>query len=367
MIMEYTNSIAYYEIEKQLETLITESGLEIANWDNADFEIIEKTASNLDAWDYCYSIAVGLVSPFISTNEELQDYLKEIHNAASGAKGEYDFLQKTLGILLHHKGDPIDQIDRKFIKRDRENAYILFHRLLWGHDIFSTKSDNPFFLMVKKQGLSGVIQALQHLLADTTSKQGLPFPGSSYLDFVDENGNLSNYLIKLSQHLSVSTTGNKRVAQEIYAHMFTIRAADILGPGSNATLSKMYFTIRNIEDEIRKHQFNLISYSINFWAQALIGLGRLGVPYINIPVGAAMTKSFVSLYASSRSRTRKLIQKGRVLEQETDRLIAVAESDFCSGSTGTSKIDVEEKLKRSQKNAKSLMQIWEENLSKDEQ
>ena len=366
MIMEYTNSITYYEIEKQLETLVAESGLEIESWDKADFEIIEKTASNLDAWDYCFSIAVGLAAPFISTNEELQYYLKDIHNAASEATGEYDFLQKTLGILLHHKGDPIDQIDRRFIKRDRENAYVLFHRLLWGHDIFSVKPDNPFFLMVKKQGFSGVIQALQHLLADTTSKQGLPFPGSSYLDFVEEDGNLSNYLIKLAQHLSVSTTGNKRVAQEIYAHMFTIRAADMLGVGSNAALGKIYFKIRNIDDEIRKQQFNLISYSISFWGQALIGLGRLGVPYVNIPVGTALAKSFVSLYASSLSRTRILIRKGRILSQETDRLIAVAENDFCFGGTGTDRLDVSEEIKCSQESAKSLMKVWEENLNKDE-
>lgn len=365
--MEYTNSIAYYEIEKQLEILVTDSGLEIASWDNADFEIIEKTASNLDAWDYCFSIAVGLVSPFISTNEELQDYLKDIHNAASEATGEYDFFQKALGILLHHKGDPIDQIDRRFIKRDHENAYILFHRLLWGHDIFSKKTDNPFFLMVKKQGFSGVIHALQHLLADTTSKQGLPFPGSSYLDFFEEDGSLSNYLIKLTQYLSVRTTGNKRVAQEIYSHLFTLRAADVLGMGSNEALGKMYFKMRNIGNEIRKHQFNLISYSISFWGQALLGLGRLGVPYINIPVGSAMVKSFVSLYASSLSRTRKLVHKGRILEHETDRLIALAENDFCSGGTATSGLDVEGEYKRSQRNSKFLMQIWEENLNKDEQ
>lgn len=365
--MEYTNSIAYYEVEKKLDKLITESGLEIEGWDNADYEIIEKIASNLDAWDYCFSIAIGLVAPFISTNEELQDYLKEIHNAASEATGEYDFLQKALGCLLHHKGDPIDQIDRKFIKRDREGAYVLFHRLLWGHDIFSIKSDNPFFLMVKKQGLSGVIQALQHLLADTTSKQGLPFPGSSYLDFVEEDGTLSNYLINLAQDLSVSAVGNKRAAQEIYSHMFTIRAADILGAGSNAVLSKMYFKIRNIDDGIRKHQFSLISYSISFWGQALIGLGRFGVPYINFPVGADMVKSFVSLYASSLSRMRKLMRKGRILTQETDRLIVVSGNDFCTDSVGTKKLDVQEEFERSQKNAKSLMQTWEENLNNDGQ
>ena len=149
--------------------------------------------------------------------------------------------------------------------------------------------------------------------------------------------------------------------------MFTIRAADMLGTGSNTALGKVYFKSRNIHDAIRIHQFNLISYSISFWGQALIGLGRLGVPYINIPIGTAMTRSFVLLYASSLSRTRKLIREGQILGQETDRLIAIVKEDLCSENTGTNGLDVEEELKRSQKNVKSLMQIWEENLNKNEQ
>lgn len=168
--MNQENGIEFAKISEQLDMLINESNLEMASWNEVTLEDIEKSCSNLDGWDYCFSIAIGLLSPFISTNEELQDYLKEIHNAASEATGDYDFLQKLLGMLLHHKGDPIDQINRKFIKRDKNNAYVLFHRLLWGHDIFSIKDDNPFYLMVKKQGLSGIIQAVQHLLADTTSK-----------------------------------------------------------------------------------------------------------------------------------------------------------------------------------------------------
>ena len=358
--MDNFENAIYSEIALNLEKAIVESGTEIANWDTIDLSVIERSESNLDPWDFCFSIAIGLVSPSISTNEDLNDYLKEIHNAASEANGEYDFLQKTLGALLHHKGDPIDQIDHKFIKRDKENAWVLFHRLLWGHDIFSIKSDNPFYLMIKKQGLSGIIQAVQHLLADTTSKQGLPFPGSSYFDFVDENGDLSNYLIKLVQQLSVDATGSKRLAQEMYSRMFTIRAADMLGGGSATTFNHLYFRIRAIKDEIRKQQFNFISYSISFWGQALVGAGKLGVPFINFPVGAAMIKSFVALYAHDLAETRTIKKKGILLEQETARIARVAEQDYSGLKSNPNKAECIEEIKQTQDSVNALLQLWEE-------
>ena len=357
---------AYSEIAQSLDIVIAQSGTEIANWDSIDLSVIKRSESNLDPWDYCFSIAIGLVSPFISTNEQLNDYLREIHNAASEANGEYDFLQKALGALLHHKGDPIDQIDHRFIKRDKENAWVLFHRLLWGHDIFSIKSDNPFYLMIKKQGFSGVIQAVQHLLADTTSKQGLPFPGSSYFDFVDENGDLSNYLIKLVQQLSVDSIGSKRLAQEMFSHMFTVRAADMLGGGSAAALNHLYFIIRAIKDEVRKQQFNLISYSISFWGQALVGEGKLGVPFVNFPVGAAMMKSFVTLYSADIARTKRLLDKSEHLKKETDRLVTIAEADFQSQKKFPDKTGYQDEIARVQDNVIKLMQTWEEELNKDE-
>lgn len=362
--MDSTNIIAYKEIDNQLNSLLAECSAEIASWEDLGCSI-ENADSNLDAWDYCFSIAIGLISPFISTNEELQDYLKDIHNAASEATGDYDFLQTLLGSLLHHKGDPIDQIDQKFIKRDRNNAYVLFHRLLWGHDILSIEEDNPFYLMVKKQGLSGIIQALQHLLADTTSKQGLPFPGSSYLDFVDENGSLSNYLIVVSQQLSLETTGCKRAAQEIYSHMFTVRASDILGAGSTNVLSDVYLRLRKITDDIRTQQFRFISYSISFWAQAIIGTGRMGVPYCNIPVGIAMVKSFTSLYKTSKKQTASLVKNGKRLERESDRLVAIAEGDFSAQNIYPDNAGYIEESKRGYDNAISLMREWEGNLNEE--
>lgn len=363
--MDSVKNSAYKEIEVQFDNIIAECSSEIESWDNIDPSKIENSDSSLDGWDYCFSIAIGLVSPLISTNEELQDYLKEIHNAASEATGDYDFFQTLLGNLLHHKGDPIDQIDKKFIKRDKNNAYVMFHRLLWGHDIFSVSEDNPFYLMVKKQGLSGIIQALQHLLADTTSKQGLPIPGSSYLDFVDENGNLSNYLIEISQQLSIETTGCKRAAQEIYSHMLTVRASDIIGAGSNTILNNAYLKIRRITDNIRIQQFRLISYSVSFWIQAIIGAGRMGVPYCNVPVGIAMLRSFDSLYRSSLNRTRTLVKKGKHLKKKTDHLSVIAEDDFSDQSSYPDSAGYYEEDKRGYENSVSLMKMWEGDLHED--
>lgn len=361
--MEQSYNLAYKELEAQLDKLIAASSSEIDIWSNETVHNIEKSASDLDAWDYCFSIAIGLLAPHISTNEELQDYLKEIHNAASEANGDYDFLQRMLGILLHHKGDPIDKMGRNFIKRDRENAYIMFHRLLWGHDILSIKDDNPFYLMFKKQGLSGIIQAIQHLLADTTSKQGLPFPGSSFFDFMDENDSLSNYLIKISQQLSINTAGNQRNAQEIYSHMFSVRAADMLGTGYVVSLSELYFSIRAIDDKIKKLQFLLISYSISFWGQAIIGIGRLGVPSINIVDGMAMIRCFTNLLSTCSAQTETLLKEGRLLEIETDKICALARDDLGGMEFCKNESEIIHSLERGKANAQYLMQIWEESGS----
>lgn len=363
--MEHQSDMIYTRMEERLSQLISETEFEILSWNSYDQEAVDRSESTLDTWDYCFSIAIGLISPFISTNDKLQDYLKEIHNAASEATGEYDFLQEFLGKLLHHKGDPIDKPEKNFIKRDRENAWVLFHRLLWGHDVFSVKEDNPFFLMVKKMGFSGIVQAVQHLLADTTSKQGLPFPGSSYLDFRDENGNLSNYLISISQKISMDTIGTKRLAQDIYSHMFTIRAADMLGKNSISILNGVYLRVRRIKDRIRQLQFSLISFTVGFWIQALVGEGKLSVPYINIPVGKAMISSFIALYSENAARTRNLIKKGQVLALETDRLTSIARSDFSLSVPAETIEDAKEKIKHGQNNALSLVKMWEEEFTHD--
>lgn len=280
-----------------------------ATYSNTELQLSE---SSLDSWDYCYSFLIGFSGVILSTNKELSKYLDEIHKSASGASGEYDRFQILLGKLFNHQGDHIDSIDGIFKNRTGANAYGLFHRLLWGHDIFSFGKDNPFALMFEQKGLLGILQTIRHLIADTTSKQGLPLPGSSYLDFVGENGKTSNYLIRVAQQLSEESFGNKAKAQEIYAHMFTIRAQDVIAGTVVKILTEIYFKTRKIDDNIRKSEIRLIAFAVNFFGEAIAGsLKQNGTPYINVPLGAAMGSEFVKFcYYNNKELTR--------LRQNTD-------------------------------------------------
>lgn len=284
----------------------------------------EKIESNLDGWDYCYAVAIGLAGVLISTHEELGHYLDQIHKAASGASGEYDRFQTFLGNILHHKGDHIDVMGDTFINRDKQNAYGLFHRLLWGHDILDAGEDNPIKLMYEQDGLRGILQAVRHLLADTTSKQGLPLPGSSFLDVHDVNGKRSNYLIKIAQTLSDETYGSKAKAHEIYAHMTTIRAQDVTAGVVVKSMAELYFLMRGVDDKIRRAQIRLIGYTVNFLGEAIVGsIRQQGIPYINLPLAGMMVTSFTNLWHLDSKEIRDL-------QRETNRLTAETEATLSS-------------------------------------
>lgn len=302
----------FYESVDILDNLSIQCKEEMESWGSIDSTALEKFISALDAWDYCFSLAIGMAGAKITTNEKLEEFLNEIHHAASGASGEYSKLQQFLGKLLHHQGDSIDKLagEKHFINRAHESADVGYHRLLWGHDIFNLSEDNPFTLMVKQKGIKGILQAVRHLIADTTSKQGLPLPGSSYLDYTNENEKISNYLIKISKNLSMESVGNKRNSQAIYSHMFTVRAQDIMSGGVIAGFAAMYFKIRDIDDTIRKLQFLLIAYSVSFLGEALIGAFKNnGIPYINIPLATVVFKKLTQLYYYSIKETRQLHDK----------------------------------------------------------
>ena len=310
--------ITYMESIQALNQMMSASSNEMASWDDFDYTQIDDIPSNLDGYDYCFSIAIGLTGTFISTSDELAEYLKEIHQVASERGSNPDSLQEFLGNLLHHKGDAIDRVAGSCCKnRGGDNAYGLFHRLLWGHDVLSFGEDNPFYLMFQQKGVAGILQALRHLTADTMSSQGLPMPGSSWLDYTTEDGKVSNYLIKVCQNLSQeSMAGKKNSAEKIYSHMFTIRAQDMMGGAAVGILSKVYYAIRGYDDEIRKAQFNLIAYSVSFFAQAIVGAIRQGgIPYVNIPLLCTTLKHLVGLYLLSGKETKRL-------ELRTDELIA---------------------------------------------
>ena len=312
-----------FELEYQgalnaVEDSIMQAIAETATSIEADIALAEKSSSSLDAWDYCYAIAIGLAGVFISTSEDFGHYLDQIHKAASGNSGEYDRFQTFLGKMLHHEGDYIDMIDSSFKNRNGDNAYCLFHRLLWGHDIFSVGEDNPFALMCKQKGLVGILQAVRHLLADTASKQGLPLPGSSFLDVVNDNNKTSNYLIKIAQQLSEETTGLKTDAQEIYSHIMTIRAQDIAAGAVVKAMSELYFLIRRVKDNIRRTEIRLIAYAVNFFGEAVVGCMRQnGVPYINIPLAGAMSFSFAQFCYLNSKEIQQLSEMTETLHTQT--------------------------------------------------
>ena len=327
IIMQNAINLTLKNIEDELEQLQFQANAELIELEKIDDVKIKKCSSSLDAWDYCFCIAVGFTALYITTNEQLAVYLEEIHKAASGAQGDYDKLQTILGGLLFHKGDYIDIVDKCFKNRKGENAYGAFHRLLWGHDIFSKKEDNPFLLMYKQKGLSGIIQAFQHLVADTASKQGLPLPGSSYLDFEKENGSVSNYLIKIAEGLSESSVGNKQLAQSIYSHAFTIRAQDCIGNVTIESLSLLYTNIRHIDSAVRITQFKLISYIISFVGHSVIGAFRqYGIPYINISEFKGLVHNFVKLYVENSKETKKLESKQKCCIEKSIELLDVVDN-----------------------------------------
>lgn len=315
--------VAYQKALVDVESSISQSLMEIDIPTAADIELIEKSESSLDGWDYCYAIAIGLAGVFISTNDAFGKYLEGIHEAASGNSGDYGNFQAFLGKMLHHEGDNIDAIELPFKNRNGDNAYCLFHRLLWGHDIFSKKGDNPFSLMFKQKGMCGILQAVRHLLADTCSKQGLPLPGSSYLDYVDENNKTSNYLIEVAQALSDESSGNKTSAREIYSHIMTIRAQDVTAGVVVKLVTELYFTVKKIKDNIRKAEIQLIAYTVNFLGEAVVGcIRQKGVPYINIPLGTAMGVSFIKFCYTNEKDIRRLTKQTEAIHSRTQRLIA---------------------------------------------
>lgn len=345
--MEISYGNALVELEKISQKIHEKLGFEI------DFNGIGQCDSSLDTADYCFTFLFGFIGAVISTNEKLERYLADIHNAASGANGEYDKFQILMGKLLHHDGDFID----KMVRRDGNKTDVRFHRLLWGHDIFNNGEDNPFRLMIEQKGskFGGILQALRHLVADTMSKQGLPAPGTSSFDYI-EDGKTSNYIIKLATTLSLEAYDNKAMSQEIYSHLFTIRAQDITGGMLAKILTEVYFKVRKIEDKLRKAQMIFMVYAINFFAEAVIGAVRQkGVPYVNIPVGVLMMVAFAKFCYVDSKETYLLIKKTKALTAVTDELVEKYEyhSSLSIGYSSTN--EMIESLERSERNMDLLI------------
>lgn len=354
--MDNAFNIELDNVAKECEQIKIVAQKEMDYLNSFDQASIKKHPSCLDAWDYCFCVAIGYIALTITTDEELAIYLEDVHKASSGAPGEYDNLQSFLGQLLYHKGDYIDKVDTVFKNRKGENAYGLFHRLLWGHDVLSNHGDNPFALMVKQKGLSGILQAFQHLIADTASRQGLPLPGSSYLDFEKENGCISNYLIKIAEDLSEQSVGNKRESQNIYAHMFTIRAQDVAGNATIECLTAGYLRLRRADNAVKIAQFKLLAYSISFLGHMAIGAIRQnGIPYINITEFKEVIHNLAMLYSESWKETKQIVSNSDKCIADSEKLLKEVESTTRYIVHHDSDLEYEKELDKGQANINRLM------------
>ncbi len=345
LMLTYNNSIQEMEvITKQIKT---DLGFSFEEWD------FEKSESSLDAVDYCFTFLFGLLGAFLSTSKKFEKFLAGIHKSASEVPGDYNKIQVMIGNLVHHKKDNID----KMVFRDFTNVDRRFHRLFWGHDIFSTGPDNPFVLMVNQKGslIKGVLQAFRHLLGDTMSKQGLPMPGSSFFDYTNENGKMRNYIVDICENLSEEAYGHQS-AQKIYEHLFTIRAQDITGGFLVKTLTEVYFKIRKIDDKLRKTQIAFMSYAVNFFTEAIIGMVRQkGIPYINIPVGSAMLVAFAKFCYLDHKEIDKLIKRTNELVEINDEIIMKYELHNELLNTNNSVEEIIDDLERSEDNMDELI------------
>ena len=343
---EYENSLVEIdniskEIEKELKIKL-------------DFDKIEKSESTLDIADYCFVFLFGFLGAFLSTRKSFEKYLAKIHAAASENGEECDKFQIMMGKLVHHKKDNIDLM----INRNETSADIRFHRLLWGHDVLNVSKDNPFALMIEQKGskIGGILQALRHLIADTMSKQGLPMPGSSSFDYLKDNQSVSNYIIDLTSNLSIEAFDNKAMAQEIYSHMFTIRAQDICGGALARALTEVYFKTRKINDNLKKAQILFMVYAIDFFVEALIGTTRQnGVPYINIPVGAMMMISFVKVNYIEFKEIKSISKQTDKLILQTDKLLDKYENHLKLIKKSNSFEDMFDEMEQSEKNIEMLI------------
>lgn len=291
-------------------------------------ERISAIRSELSVLDYVLPVIFGLCGALVSTSTSVRGKLEKIHEASARRAADD---RKIL--TLAHKGDLTDKSrvaeePFAFLKRDGSKVGVQgMHRLFFGHDPMSMGADNPFLVLGKQHGIiSGVIQALRHLLADTFSRQGLPIPGHSFLDF-DNNGNLDNWLGSMAG--KIGREYGKSPA-EAFGHLGTLRMQDLLSQGLTWGLCKIYIWLAGIDDQIRACQVCLVAYATHFLSHMLINQVKWGIPGINYPALAMTLKEF---YRFLRLNYADL----KHLEEVTSRIVVEDEElerkVFMTGST----------------------------------
>lgn len=313
-------NLLYSESIQSLEVLQDKLKSEKLDFECLVAEAVRNISSNLDKYDLLFSITFGIVSALITTSGKIDEFFNSIHEDAS-----LDKPQKLLGKLLHHAGDYMDKVPvpaengtvKKYISRFNDKSPGP-HRIFWGHDIFSFKKDNPFYQLSNEYGvLKGILQALRHLFADTFSKQGLPMPFSSFFDYtntVDGEVTVGNRLLDFCRNFE-KEIGKKwgldysNFDDPAFSHMFSIHFQDIVSQGLAFALTRGYFRARSITDKMRRIQFTLICYSVNFFGSCVIEAAKSGgIPYISWPALAAVIKELCKLCRTSNRETKALMK-----------------------------------------------------------
>lgn len=281
----------------------------VLSMDNLDVGIIE---SNMSAADVVLALFYGVLGAVVASSDQLRGFLEHVHDDAS-----VKHPKTTLGKLLHHFRDDIDTVTsgnggRIFMNRDGVQMGPRFHRVMRGHDPFSARSDNPFFVLTQQHGLlKGIMQVFRHLVGDTFSKQGLVIPFHSFFDYT-KDGKLSNWLVTLTE--KVSKQGDVH-AGSAFNRLFSIHMQDILSQGLTWGLCTAHIKVAGIKDEVRASQIRLTAYGASFFTHATIGMARQGgVPYINWPTFGMMMKELYVLFRLNYKEIKKL-------EQLTSRII----------------------------------------------
>lgn len=294
----------------EMQNKIANTRLEILNIESIKLGYSEST---LDTYDLAVVFIAGIIGGVFSSSRQVENLFQNIHDGSS-VKNPKGILEK----ILHHAGDEIDK-GGSFITRNGDRPAFGFHRLFFGHDILSLNDDNPLLLMIGQYGfLKGPIQLMRHLIADTFSKQGLPMPGHSFLDYIKDNGQTSNYLVELTKKLSEGTNVN---SVEAFNHLFSIRMSDAISQGLTWAIISAYIKYRGIEDKIKVSQMKLSAYSISFFTNAIAGMKRTGgLPYINWITFGMMAKEFYTFIKANYNEIKILEEKTACIVQNNIEL-----------------------------------------------